>query len=122
MIHAERDTGTSFLIATSDLDVARSTADRLAILHRGRIVEMGPTKSVLRRPEHPYTRALLAGHPPAPRDPIATLMGCHYAADCPLRQERCTKSEPALFALHSSPSTEGRHRVACFVTAGLPER
>lgn len=121
LIHAERDAGMSFLIATSDLDVARSTADRLAILHRGRIVEMGPAEAVLDKPQHPYTRALFAGHPPAPRDPVATLMGCHHAIDCPLKQERCTSREPALFALRSSPSTEGRHRVACFVTAEIPE-
>jgi peptide/nickel transport system ATP-binding protein len=49
----------SVLLITHDLGAAWQTADRVAVMHRGRVVETGPVEQVLVRPEHPYTRGLL---------------------------------------------------------------
>jgi peptide/nickel transport system ATP-binding protein len=55
-----REEGVGLLFITHDLGVASVLADRVAVMRRGRIVETGPFEAVIRRPAHPYTRALLA--------------------------------------------------------------
>ena len=52
--------GLSFLFVTHDLAVARQIADRICVMHQGRIVESGGVDEVLREPRHEYTRELLA--------------------------------------------------------------
>uniref|UniRef100_UPI0026322FB6 dipeptide ABC transporter ATP-binding protein n=1 Tax=uncultured Amaricoccus sp. TaxID=339341 RepID=UPI0026322FB6 len=61
--------GMAMMLITHDLAVAAEVAGALAIMHRGRVVETGPTAEVLREMRHPYTRALFAasGHVPARR-------------------------------------------------------
>ena len=54
------DFGCSVLLITHDLGVADQIADRLAVLYRGDLVEIGPAADVVRHPEHEYTRSLLA--------------------------------------------------------------
>lgn len=51
--------GLSYLMVSHDLAVVRQVADRLAVMHRGRIVETGPTDTVLEQGRHPHTRALV---------------------------------------------------------------
>jgi oligopeptide transport system ATP-binding protein len=64
----ERAQGASFLIAEPDVATLGTIADRVGVLLSGRIVELGPTSSVLERPMHPYTRLFLdsASHGPTP--------------------------------------------------------
>lgn len=52
--------GTSCLFVAHDLAVVAALCDRVAVLHRGRIVEDGPARSVCSTPEHSYTRSLIA--------------------------------------------------------------
>jgi peptide/nickel transport system ATP-binding protein len=49
----------SFLFITHDLAVARHVADRIAVLHGGRLLELGPANRVINQPHHPYTEALV---------------------------------------------------------------
>ena len=51
------------LLITHDLGVIAETADRVAVMYAGRIVEQGPVRDILRRPAHPYTQRLLASIP-----------------------------------------------------------
>jgi peptide/nickel transport system ATP-binding protein len=55
-----REEGVGLLFITHDLGVASVLADRVAVMRRGRIVEIGPFEAVIRNPAHPYTRTLLA--------------------------------------------------------------
>ncbi|GAA1354899.1 ABC transporter ATP-binding protein [Arthrobacter rhombi] len=55
--------GSSLLLISHDLAVVSAVADRVAIMRDGRILEQGPTKQVLRAPEHEYTRMLLRAVP-----------------------------------------------------------
>ena len=55
--------GLSLLLITHDLGVIAETADRVAVMYAGRIVEQGPVRAIFREPQHPYTRGLLASMP-----------------------------------------------------------
>lgn len=115
MLALKRD-GRSFLVATSDPAMAATLGDRLAVLHAGRIVECGPTASVLNHPAHPLTAALLAGRLPAPTDPCHPLRGCPHVASCARRVlPECDAREPSLTAVAKSTSERStEHRAACF--------
>jgi ABC-type dipeptide/oligopeptide/nickel transport system ATPase component len=54
-----RDLGMSLILITHNLGIIREVADRVAVMFRGQIVEMGSTTEVLTQPQHPYTQALL---------------------------------------------------------------
>ncbi len=59
----QRDLGVASLFITHDLGVVEHLSDRVAVMHQGSIVEIGPTDDVLRSPQHDYTRTLLAAIP-----------------------------------------------------------
>jgi peptide/nickel transport system ATP-binding protein len=71
----QRERGLTYLFIAHDLRVARYLADRVAVMRRGEIVEMGPAEEVLREPKNAYTQLLLASMPhltaagPQPADP-----------------------------------------------------
>ncbi|WDZ80715.1 ABC transporter ATP-binding protein (plasmid) [Ensifer adhaerens] len=99
--------GLTVLMITHDMDVIAEACDRATVLYAGRSVETGPVDAVLRRPGHPYTRALLAALPdaaphgarlaaiegsiPAPRSAIA---GCAFAPRCPQALPVCADTPP----------------------------
>ena len=58
-----RDLGTALLFITHDLGLAAERADFLVVMHRGRIVEKGPSLQILRNPRHPYTQRLVKAAP-----------------------------------------------------------
>ncbi|HET7850240.1 MAG TPA: ABC transporter ATP-binding protein [Pseudolabrys sp.] len=69
--------GMSLLFITHDLGIVRKLADRVCVMSKGRIVEQGPVERVYTRPDHPYTRQLLAAEPkpdPAPPRPDAPVV------------------------------------------------
>ncbi len=55
-----RDLDMSIILITHNLGIIRSVVDRVAVMFRGEIVETGPVDEILRNPQHPYTKALLA--------------------------------------------------------------
>ncbi|HNC23382.1 MAG TPA: ABC transporter ATP-binding protein [Opitutaceae bacterium] len=59
----QREIGCAVLLITHDFGVVAQVADDVAVMHRGRIVERGPVRTVLKAPQHPYTRALLDALP-----------------------------------------------------------
>jgi peptide/nickel transport system ATP-binding protein len=116
--------GLTYLYITHDLAVARYMSKRLAVMYRGKIVELGETEEVLANPLHPYTRALLAAVPiPDPTikrrkpeikgyiaKPIDPEPRCRYIDRCPLAAEVChAHDHPPLEEL--SPG----HWVACYL-------
>lgn len=62
--------GMAYLLITHDLTVAGALADRVAVMLKGRIVEVGQTSSVLQHPVHDYTRRLLSAVPVLDRRPV----------------------------------------------------
>ncbi len=107
---AERQ-GTAVLLISRDLHAVAAVADRVAVMYAGRIVETGATADLLRRPSHPYTRALLAAMPgagpklarlPAVQGqmpaPNARPGGCLFHPRCPSVAARCRAEVPVLTA------------------------
>ena len=111
----------SIIFITHDLGTVGYFADRIAVMYLGRIVEVGPTKEILKNPQHPYTKALLSVIPvPNPRlrrervilqgetpNPIDLPSGCRFHPRCPKVSEECKVSDPAW--REPAPG----HRVAC---------
>ncbi|MGO2524547.1 MAG: ABC transporter ATP-binding protein [Brevibacterium aurantiacum] len=60
------DMGLTSLFVSHDLAVVESICDEVMVLHRGMLVESGPAAEVLRSPQHPYTRLLIASTPSGP--------------------------------------------------------
>ncbi|MGP9694592.1 ABC transporter ATP-binding protein [Brachybacterium sp. AOP25-B2-12] len=64
----KRRLGVSYLFVSHDLSVVANISDRIAVMYRGRIVEVGSTAEVFENPRHPYTKSLLSAAPvPDPR-------------------------------------------------------
>ncbi len=102
--------GLTLLFVSHDLAVVRYLSDRVAVMYLGRIVEIGPAQSLYRRPQHPYTRALLAAVPARtpgvarPQgvlagdlpSPLAPPSGCAFRSRCPHAIAACADAVPAL--------------------------
>ncbi|HDD64367.1 MAG TPA: ABC transporter ATP-binding protein [Thermoprotei archaeon] len=125
MLEFKKELGLTYLFITHELAVAKYISDRIAVMYLGKIVELGPAKDIFTRPEHPYTKALLAAVPipnPKRRDrkvlikgevppsPINIPKGCRFNPRCPYANEKCRKEEPELREI--SPD----HFVACHLT------
>lgn len=103
------DYGASVMLITHDMGVIAETADRVAVMYAGRIVETGPVDSVTRAPRHPYTRGLMASIP-SMRTRQATLQqidgamprlnaipaGCAFNPRCPRASAQCRAGKPVL--------------------------
>ncbi|OEU82553.1 MAG: dipeptide/oligopeptide/nickel ABC transporter ATP-binding protein [Desulfobulbaceae bacterium C00003063] len=114
---------TTFLFISHSLAAARYLCDRIAVIYRGNLVEMGPGEEVIQKPKHPYTQALLDALPKFDYwDEVRrydTLLkverdasqdeGCPYFSRCKVaHQARCSRERPHLTAAGDS------HSVACF--------
>jgi peptide/nickel transport system ATP-binding protein len=97
----------TYLFVSHDLGVVEHISDRVAIMYLGRIVEEAPVEEVFSRPNHPYTKALLAEVPriePAKcrfkpiegelPSPLSPPKGCHFHPRCPFAIERCRVEIP----------------------------
>ena len=113
--------GLSLLLITHDLGVIAETADRVAVMYAGRIVETGLVRDVFHRPQHPYTRGLLASMPGgAPGRRLRAIegavpllgalpLGCAFSPRCPDRFDRCTSMPPPDYGVGSD------HTAKCFL-------
>jgi peptide/nickel transport system ATP-binding protein len=108
--------GLSYLFISHDLAVVAQLSDRVAVMYRGRICEIGTAAEVLAPPHHPYTRILLASaadDEPAAEPAVGGLSnmphgGCVFAARCPHKLGAvCDEEPPSLKALSAS------HAIAC---------
>ena len=114
----------SYLLITHDLSVVLNVCDYVAVMYLGKIVEMGPTKSIFEKPLHPYTQALLSSIPiPDPKikseriklkgeipSPTKIHNICALHGRCPLKISKCDHQYPPLLKKRTG------HHVACWNT------
>jgi peptide/nickel transport system ATP-binding protein len=116
-----RDLALTYIFISHDLNVVRHVSDRVVVMYLGRIVEAGSAAAIFRRPEHPYTQALLramtsmdpdrrtaapplTGDPPNPINPPS---GCRFRTRCAFAEPICAEASPGLDPIASE------HEVAC---------
>jgi peptide/nickel transport system ATP-binding protein len=124
--------GMAMIIITHDLGVVAETADEIAVMYAGRIVEHGPTQRIFSAPQHPYTWGLLksiprldtsrddelvpiSGRPPSL---INRPSGCFFHPRCPYVQESHRRIDPVLEPVPGHPE----HQVACLLDASVRQR
>ncbi len=117
------------LFITHDLGVVAETAQRVAVLYAGRVVETGSVEQIFAAPQHPYTRGLLDSLPSARTRPgeslrvipgrvpdlIARPKGCSFRERCSRARAVCEERDPRL------ESGRGGARVACHNPVPPPE-
>ena len=86
----------SLLLITHDLGVIAETADRVAVMYAGRIVEQGTVRELFHQPKHPYTRGLLASIPGGPPDLADLPVGCSFGPRCSRHHAACDAGVPPL--------------------------
>jgi peptide/nickel transport system ATP-binding protein len=116
-----REHGTAVMLITHDMGVIAETADRVAVMYAGRLVEIGEARKVIQNAKHPYTLGLMGSIPTIgdteeelrqiqgsmPR--LAEIPeGCAFNPRCPNVSDRCRKNRPELQSVDES-------RVACWL-------
>lgn len=102
-----REQGSAVLLITHDMGVIAETADRVAVMYAGRVVEVGSVLEVAKNPRHPYTQGLMASIPRVGRKVQRLIQipgamprignvpeGCAFHPRCPQVLERCRTDRP----------------------------
>lgn len=113
--------GSSLILITHSLGIAREMTDRIYVMYAGNMVETAPTAELFKKQYHPYTQALLScipklsgggiseGIPGSIPNYIDPPKGCRFAPRCRSAYERCHQEKPAFV------DVDNDHRVACFL-------
>jgi peptide/nickel transport system ATP-binding protein len=110
-----QERGTAVMLITHDMGVIAETAQRVAVMYAGRIVELGTVRDVIHAPKHPYTVGLMGSIPriAAKRSRLVQIdgamprlnaipPGCAFNPRCPRRFDRCVVERPDLMPAGTS--------------------
>jgi peptide/nickel transport system ATP-binding protein len=128
----QEELDTAVVMISHDLGVIAETAQEVAVMYAGRIVEHAPTTTIFNAPEHPYTWGLINSIPrlDSPRDaPLVPIPGrppslinlpggCSFHPRCPYVRDRHRKVDPPLEEVPGQPD----HKVACLLPAETRKR
>ncbi|MCZ7589865.1 MAG: ABC transporter ATP-binding protein [Gaiella sp.] len=121
LLDVKRRLGIAFVLIGHDIGLMAQLADRVAVMYRGKIVEIGPTEELFASPRHPYTRMLIdavpaIGHKATVKvaeglapDPFDQAPGCVFQRRCPYVFGPCRVAHPPL----ERAGTD--HSVACYL-------
>ncbi len=126
MLEMQRSMQMAVILVTHDLGVIAEVTERVVVMYLGRVVETAPVGPLFARPEHPYSRALLASIPrlSGPIEALAPIRGMvpspyEMPPGCPFHTRcdefvpgRCDRDTPATMAVAAD------HRVACLIRGG----
>jgi peptide/nickel transport system ATP-binding protein len=114
----------ALLLITHDLGVVAETAQRVAVMYAGRIMEQADVAVLFQTPLNPYTRGLLASLPRSGEKRLTPIKGmvppilelphgCKFNTRCPYVFDRCLQEEPGLLPVNSSAAQQ--HLVRCWL-------
>ncbi len=116
-----RERGTAVMLVTHDMGVIAETADRVAVMYAGRIVEIGPVRDVVKHAKHPYAKGLMGAIPTLATAETRLLQipgsmprlnaipaGCAFNPRCAEAFERCRTDRPEYIPVENS-------QVACWL-------
>ena len=120
----QRQKGLTYMFISHDLSVVKYMSNRIAVMYRGRIVELAEKDELYDNPKHPYTRLLIDSIPSFEIDKNKSksfdcaemadipnsLRGCCYYSRCPYAESVCSREQPIL------KETEDKHFIACYKT------
>ena len=109
----QQDFALTYLFIAHDMSVVKHISNRIAVMYVGKLVELSPTKQLIREPRHPYTEALLSAVPrPNPHyssqriimtgetpDPSNPAPGCSFHPRCRYAKDICKRETPQLVAV-----------------------
>ena len=120
------DHGTAVMLVTHDMGVIAETADRVAVMYAGRVIEIGPVAEVVERPLHPYAQGLMGAIPtladtaerlasiPGSMPRLTAIPpGCPFNPRCAKAFEPCTSVRPELKAPATGAPASPGHKAAC---------
>lgn len=106
----QEELGLTYAFITHDISVVTHVSQRVGVMYLGNMMELGPTETVIDKPLHPYTQALLSAEPrPVPSDmredrrihlegeipsPVSPPSGCRFRTRCPFATEKCEAEVP----------------------------
>lgn len=119
MCELQDQNGFAILFISHDVTAVAKVSDNISVIYAGRVVESGPSQSVVDSPQHPYTKGLLGAIPNASKArgtlvaipgsvPARSqeIVGCSFAPRCSARMDICSKEPPIVLV--------GRQKVACW--------
>ncbi len=119
----QQEIGMSIMLITHDLGVVARMSDFVAVMYLGKVVEYADTRTILKKPQHPYTVGLIDSIPHIGRktrlipikgsvpDPLEKIVGCSFYARCPHAMPQCREEPPLV-------QVERGHAVKCWLAAG----
>jgi oligopeptide/dipeptide ABC transporter ATP-binding protein len=120
---------TAIIMITHDMGVIAETADRVAVMYAGAVVEQAKVEELFEDPRHPYTKGLLKSIPKLGENRkvlhsipgtvpnlIDEITGCRFASRCEFRMPRCAEEEPPLI-----PVGEEEHLCRCWLEGETDE-
>jgi len=130
LVELRKRLGLTYVFISHDLSVVKHMAARVAVMYRGKVVELAPTEELFRAPSHPYTRMLISAVPVVSEQEAAARLAwpwdrnmvldaesrpsaCSFAPRCPFAKEPCYSLTPELALVQ-----EG-HLAACHMVTGV---
>jgi peptide/nickel transport system ATP-binding protein len=120
-----RDRGAAVMLITHDMGVIAETAQRVAVMYAGRIIEIGAAQDVIHAPKHPYTVGLMGSIPRISAEKHRLVQiegamprlnaippGCPFNPRCPHRFDRCVAERPGLIPAGASHAACWLHAAA----------
>lgn len=121
LLTLSRENDTTVVFISHDIALTRYISDKIAVMYLGKVIEYGDCETIINRPQHPYTQALISntasidpdeereiikveGEPPTPVNPGP---GCYFAPRCFKARENCFKQYPETVEFESG------HFVSC---------
>jgi peptide/nickel transport system ATP-binding protein len=123
----QKNLNMSMIYISHDIAVIAEVSEKIGVMYAGRMVELAESREIFKRPQHPYTAALMSAFPSIkgpktrlealggePPDLLFPPSGCRFHPRCPFASERCVQEQPPFAQSSEGDSGSENHWVACW--------